>query len=201
MFRYYLIAICASLLLSLSASGAQAAGAEEARQFVDDMGKKVLATVNSQSGEAGKQQLRQMFSENVDMEWMAQFVLGRAWPQATDDQKSRYVQAYKEYLLSRYTANFSDYAGSKYTITGVKPVADGQFIVGMAVNAPKATDQEVQAGYRVRASGGPFKIIDIIIEGVSLITTERSEFASVVQKDGMDKLITQLQAKTSGNSK
>lgn len=190
-----------AVLQPVSAGNAYAANAEEARQFVDAVGKKVVTIVNS--GAADKQsQLTQMFTENVDMDWMGKFVLGAAWNQATEDQRNRYLQAYRQYLLARYTANFADYAGSQYTITGAKPFSEGQFIVSMSVNAPKAEDTEVQAGYRVRtAENGQFKIIDIIIEGVSLLTTERSEFTSVVQKQSVDKLIEQLQSKASNVGK
>ena len=183
----------------MSAGNASAAGAEEARQFVDKVGKKVLETINEKAQAAQKQQqLRQLFSEHVDMEWMGKFVLAQGWAKATEDQRGRYMQAYRGYLLARYTTNFTDYAGSNYTITDVKPAAEGEFIVGMAVSAPKASDQEVQAGYRVHvAEGGQFKIIDIIIEGVSLLTTQRAEFASAVQQGSIDKLIEQLHSKVS----
>lgn len=189
------------LLITLAISNVYAAGADDSRQFVDNVGKKVLTIVNGSDTEQQKQeQLRQAFSENVDINWMGQFVLGRGWAQASEEQRNRYLQAYKEYLLARYTTNFRDYAGSNYKITGAKPLDDGQFLVGMSIEAPRAEDQQVQAGYRVNTAGGAPKIIDIIIEGVSLITTERSEFASVLQKDGIDKLTQQIQEKTSATT-
>jgi phospholipid transport system substrate-binding protein len=201
MLRRSLMVLCLLFFLPLSVVSVQAADADSARRFVDEVGKKVLAVVNGQAAEAQKQQqLRQLFSEHVDMEWMGRFVLGQGWAKATEDQRARYLAAYREYLLARYTTNFADYAGSKYTITGAKAESDGQFTVGMQVNSPNAKEQEVQAGYRLRAAeGGQFKIIDIIIEGVSLITTQRSDFGAVVQKDGMDKLIEQVQAKAQAN--
>lgn len=178
--------------LPLAAGRVEADTAQEAQQFVDEVGKKVVEAVNEKS----QQKLRQLFLDNVDVDWMGKFVLGHAWQQASEGQRGRYMQAYRDYLLARYTTNFADYAGSDYTITGAKSDANGQFIVSMQVKSPQAKDQETQAGYRVQAANGPFKIVDIIIEGVSLITTERSEFAAVVQKDGMEKLIEQLKAKT-----
>lgn len=186
-----------AFLMGFAAAGAYAANEEGARQFVDEVGKQVLETVNSTLPEPQKQQqLQQLFAENVNMEWMGRFVLGNAWKQASQDQRQRYLQVYRDYLLARYTTNFSDYTGSKYTITGAKQQANGQYTVEMEVKSPHAKQQETQAGYRVRASdGGEFKIIDIIIEGVSLITTQRSEFASVVQRSGMDGLIEQLRTK------
>lgn len=177
--------------LPLASGEAEAATAQEAQQFVDELGKKAVEAVNEKS----QQKLQQLFLGNVDVNWMGKFVLGHAWQQATEEQRSHYIQAYRDYLLARYTTNFAEYAGSDYTITGAKSEADGQFSVGMKVKSPQAKDQETQAGYRVQSINGQFKIVDIIIEGVSLITTQRSEFAAVVQKDGMDKLIEQLKAK------
>ncbi len=201
MLRYFAI-LFVMLCFPVMMENAHAASPDDARQFVDGVGKKVLADLNGTAPQEQKQQqLRQMFSENVDMEWMARFVLGQGWGKATEEQRSRYLQAYREYLTAHYTANFTDYAGSKYSITGVQQAAEGEFIVAMNVETPKAQEQQVKAGYRVhQASGGQFKIIDIIIEGVSLLTTQRSEFVSVVQNGGMDKLITQLQAKAQGTS-
>lgn len=196
MLRKNLFMLVLGITLPFMATNAMAASENEARQFVDGVGKQVLGVVNSQASDK-KQQLETMFTQHVDMDWMAKFVLGAGWTQANEEQRARYVQAYKSYLLSRYTNNFADYAGSKYTITGVNIAADGQYIVGMSVEAPKAEDTQVQAGYRVhKAADGQFKIIDIIVEGVSLLTTQRAEFNSVVQKNGIEKLIEQLQVKT-----
>jgi len=189
---FFLVAL---LMISRSAV---AANADDAREFVDGIGRKVLDVINVSSlGKEEKQKkLQQMFSQNVDMQWMAQFVLGGAWKQATAEQRENYIKPYREYMLARYTTRFSDYTGAKYTITDVKSEADGQFVVNMQIKAPKQTE-ETSAGYRVLAdSSGNFKIVDIIIEGVSLINTQRSEFASVVQQKGIDGLIENLKNKT-----
>ncbi len=180
-----------------AATSAAVAGADGARQFVDATGKQVLAILNSGNNKPSQQQqLRQLFSANVDIDWMSRFVLGRGWDQATDDQKKRYAQDYRQYLLVRYTSNFADYADSKYTITGVKSESNGQFTVDMQINTPQQGQQQTDAGYRVRAdANGKFKIIDIIVEGVSLITTEREDFNSVINQKGMDALISDIEAK------
>jgi len=195
--RYLIIITSLFMALAFGPAWAQAAGSDSARQYVDSVGQQVLTILNDQAEETSKQQsLRQLFTQNVDMDWMARFVLGPAWNQANADQKNRYLSAYKNYLLSRYTQNFSDYAGSQYTVTGVKAEQDGQYTVGMKVNSPNAEEKETMAGYRLLTENGQFRIIDIIVEGVSLITTQRSEFSSVVQTSGMDGLIQQLQNKT-----
>jgi len=189
--------LIAILLLAFAPANALAASPEEASQFVDSVGKQVLTTMNGAGDEAAKEQaLRDLFAANVDMEWMGKFALGSTWAQANAEQRARYITAYKDYLIAHYTKNFSNYAGSQYTITEAKAAANGEFTVGMNVKTPKARQEEIQAGYRVRSAGGSYKISDIIIEGVSLITTQRSEFGSVAQNGGIDKVTTQLQAKT-----
>ncbi len=179
---------------------------DEARLFVDGLGQKVLDVINSPLSEAEKQkQLQQMFVENVDIEWMSNFVLAQGRKQATEDQKIRYMNAYKKYLLARYTKNFSDYTGSKYTITGVKDEGNGEFSVAMQIKATKQQAETI-AGYRLLTqSTGEFRIIDIIVEGVSLITTQRADFDSVLSKSGIEGLIKAIEEKAqveqSGGSK
>jgi len=202
MLRNYIMTMLIVLLIATHTS-AWAVGADDARQFVDSLGKRVLGVMNNSGGneDQKQKQLQQMFTENVDIPWMGQFVLGHAWQQATPEQREHYLKAYQAYLLAHYTTNFADYTGAKYTITDVKPEASGQFTVNMQIKTPQQT-QDTAAGYRLRTdNNGQFKIVDIIIEGVSLITTERAEFTAVTQKGGMDALISDLENKTQTEKK
>ena len=200
--RKLLLVFITCFVIASSGSYARAAEAENARQFVDSVGKKVLDVLNSNTSKDQKQQdLRRMFSDTVDLDWMGRFVLGNSWNSASADQRTHYLASYREYMLMRYTKDFSDYTDSKYTITGATAQDEGQFVVSMSIKSPNASEQDTQAGYRVHPVGGEFKITDIIIEGVSLITTQRSEFASAVQSGGIDKLIGELDAKTQAGSK
>ena len=194
--RIFLIFLLAAGLHSFVPANALAASSDDARNFVNDVGSKVLTIVNASGDEAGKkQQLQQMFSQYVDIPWMGRFVLGHSWQEATPDQRNHYLQAYKNYLLARYTTNFANYNGSKYIITGARDEGDGTFTVDMKIKTPQQS-QDTLAGYRLAYENGQFKIHDIVIEGVSLITTQRSEFASVVQREGMDGLIKDIENKT-----
>lgn len=193
MIRRTFIAVTASICLPAMAAHA----AQDPRQFVDGVGKQALSVVNSGESAPSKQtKLRQLFSQNVDTAWMGRFVLGRGWQQATQEQKDRYIKAYQDYLLAHYTSNFADYSGSKYKITDVRDDGNGQYTVNMQIDTPNQ-QQDTLAGYRVHTDdAGNEKIFDIIIEGVSLITTQRSDFASTLQQQGIDGIITQLQNKT-----
>ncbi len=123
------------LLMPLKIANASTISADDARQFVDGIGKRVLEVIDTSGGnEQQKQkQLQQMFTENLDIPWMGQFVLGHAWQQATPEQRDHYLKVYNQYLLARYTTNFSDYTGAKYTITDVKTGENNQFTVNMEI--------------------------------------------------------------------
>lgn len=196
-YALYLPTLVLVLSLPMISTNAVAAGAEEAKQFVDEIGKKVIGVIDGSGSSSEKQsKLQSIFTENVDLDWMAQFVLGRAWQSATPEQQQSYKTYYKDYVLARYTSRFQDYTGAKYTITDAKSKEAGQFTVNMQIKAPEQS-QKTLAGYRLREDSGQFKIIDIIIEGVSMITTQRSEFGAVLEQKGMDGLIEELKGKAS----
>ncbi len=192
--RLTTFAACAMLCLS---SPAFAATKEDAQKFVDTLTPAVVQTIDDKSLAADQKQakLQALFTQNVDIDWMAKFVLGRSYQQATEDQRARYVAAYRQYLLARYTTNFADYGGSKYKITDIVQDDDG-FNVKMQVATPQASE-DVALGYHLHTdASGQLKLSDIIVEGVSLITSQRSEYAAVVQQKGMDGLIAALQSKS-----
>lgn len=198
--RYWLaIVVVFSTLVNVAYAAASTP--EDARNFVNSVGKNVVGIINSQGMPEPQQQekLQQLFMENVDISWMGRFALGQSWQKANQSQRDNFLQAYKDYLLARYTTNFRDYSGSKYTITDIRKQGDDEYVVAMDITAPKQSDQQdIKAGYRVHAdNGGQLKISDIIIEGVSLINTERADFGSILRNQGIDALTDTLRTKTS----
>lgn len=194
--------IAAAAATYLLAAPAQAATVQDARNFVDTLTPMVVQTINDKSlGDAAKQaKLQQLFVQYVDIDWMARFTLGRAWQQATEDQRTRYLAAYRQYLLNRYTTNFADYGGSKYKVNDIHQDDEG-FAVSMQVATPQ-TSENVALGYHLHTdASGQMKLSDIIVEGVSLISTQRSEYTAVVQQKGMDGLIAALQSKSQEQKK
>ncbi len=195
--------LCCFILISpFAIFNANAATVQDARSYVDTLTPTVVQVINDTSmADVQKQaKLQQLFVANVDIDWMAKFVMGRAWSQATPDQLQRYTQAYRDYLLAHYVTNFADYGGSKYKITDIKQDDEG-FSVNMQVDTPQA-NQAVALGYHLHTdSANNMKISDIIVEGVSLITSQRSEYGAVVQQKGIDGLIAALQSKTQAEKK
>lgn len=192
-YKYMVIAFVA-----IFASPAFAAPVDDASKFVETLGNSAVATLTNKTltKEDKRTQLETLFHKNVDIAWVGKFVLGRFWKQATDDQKSRYLQQYGVFLTNHYAARFSDYSSGSFKITGAKDEGNNEFTISMQIQSGEAGGNPVLVDYKIRQTDKNFSIFDIIVEGVSMITTQRSEFASVLANNGMDYLITQLASKS-----
>ncbi len=188
-----------SVLLTLAIAAAPVTAAHagdsgSAGQYIQKIGDQALATIsNGKLSKAQKQsRLDVIFSGNVDIPWVGRFVMGRAWRDATEAQKARYLKEYQRFLIKHYTSRFADYTSGTFNITGTKTDGDAEYTVSMELIGNNKNDEPVLVDYRVRKGDGGFKIFDVIVEGVSLITTQRSEFSSVINQHGIDYLINQL---------
>ncbi len=192
-------ALCSLFILASATSAMADATAPKtpAAKYIESLGNQALSTISDKNLSKDKKQatLEKLFKENLDFDWVAKFVMGRFWREATDDQKKRYVAAYTDFLTKNYTSRFSEYSSGSFKITNARDLEKGEAVVSMAIAGNEKDAQPVLIDYKIRKSGGGFKVFDIIVEGVSLITSQRSEFSAVINKNGIDGLISQLATK------
>lgn len=191
-----IVAVFAACVLSFISSPADAAPVDEASKYIETVGNNAVAILTDKSMTKDKKQakIEKLFRDNVDTAWIGKFVLGRFWKQATEDQKKRYMKEYEAFVTNRYAVRFSDYSSGSFKILGARDDGNNEFTINMQIESGESGSKPVLVDYRVRKAGH-FSVFDIIIEGVSMINTQRSEFASVVTSNGMDYLITQLATK------
>lgn len=169
------------------------AGEKEARAFVQKLSNDVLAVLKNDSLETNAKQAKliTVFNNTVDTKWIGRFVLGRYYNQANAGQKKRYDDLYKDFLIRSYVPRFKDYKGQDVELKEVRADGKGEYVVQTNIVSPSG-EPPLRMDYRIRETGGTFKVVDIISEGVSMINTQRSEFGSVVSREGMDYLLEQL---------
>lgn len=189
--RKHLLISLLTLVTFAVSTPASAASPEAAKAFVDGFASKVLAIVSNSSGSRSDKQaqIETLFSDKVDIDYIAKFVLGPSWRTATPAQQKEYVAAYKPFILKNYSGRLTKYSGQTYTLKGARSEGDTAYVT-MLINDPDG--QNITLDYRLRDAGGAFKITDITVEGVSLLNTQRSEFKSVVNSKGIDGLIEAL---------
>lgn len=188
--------LCVAGLVSAGESFAKPA--DDAKAYVNKVATEALAVIETKTDkDAKKKKLEKLFADSVDLEWVGKFVMGRYWRQATDDQKKRYTQEYQRFILHHYTSRFTEYTSGSFEITGATDNGNNEYTVNMSMqDKSKKGEPPVFVDYRVRKNGSSFKIFDVIVEGVSMINTQRSEFASVLGKHDIEHLISQLSKKS-----
>ncbi len=177
-------------------AAASPAEVEEATGFIEDLANRAIEVLRRSEDDATAREVafRDLLSEGFDVPFIGRFVLGRHWRRATPEQRTRYLALFSDFLVTTYTRRLSDYSGESFRIIGAKPVGKTDVLVRTRIERPGGAS--IKAGWRVRAVADTHKIIDVSVEGVSMVMTQRAEFASVVQKTGMDGLLQVLSTRT-----
>src|SRR5688572_2771281 len=133
---------------------------------------------------------------HVDFEEATRLAVGRSWSQASAEQKKRLTDEFRRMLVRTYSSAVSAYQGQTMKVLPVrmKP-GDTEVTVRNHYNRPGS--KPVQIDYSMRKTDGGWKIYDIVVEGVSLVLTYRSEFDAVVKQEGIDGLVKRLATKNS----
>lgn len=140
---------------------------------------------------------RKLFNEDLDLDFIGRFVLGRYWKTATPKQQKDFIEAYKELNVITWSGRFDEFKGKKFEFQGTSPSNSAdQIFINSSVNMGQG-QQPAKVLWRVRQNGDDFKIVDIVIENVSLAITARNEYAAFIKNspDGVEGLIKNLQEK------
>jgi phospholipid transport system substrate-binding protein len=188
-------AIHSALLIALL-TGAASANAVEPQALVRDTADKVLAEVRMNKAElqSDTSRIYSLVQETVvphfDFARMSQSALGRHWRDTTVGQRERLTAEFRELLVRTYAVALLEYSGQTISYLPVR-VPDGakEVMIPTRVNSGGAP---VPINYRLYREGDTWKIFDVVIDGVSMVTNYRSTFANQVRRSGIDGLIEQL---------
>jgi phospholipid transport system substrate-binding protein len=141
-----------------------------------------------------------MLVEATDVELLSRLVLGRYWQQLDDEQKARYQTLFSDVVMrsfaSRLNQSAKDARGpleERFKITSSAPAGKQDVLVRSRVRPQSGGNLAVD--WRLRGGDDGPVIIDVIIEGVSLLVSQRSEFAAVIERSDMEGLLAELQAR------
>src|SRR5439155_21251375 len=125
---------------------------------------------------------RQLFHDDFDCPGIARFVLGRYWRNASEDEQKEFVQAFEHYVVLVYTARLSNFGGQTFKVRGSRSDGDGIIVSTDALSPSNTAPLKIDSP--LVTNKGAYKINDVIVKGISMMVTQRSEFASVVQRNG-----------------
>ncbi len=131
----------------------------------------------------------------IDLNLISKFVLSKTWKNATDDQKERYLQAFKNYFINSYANKLDQYSGEQVDVVDAEEA--GKYVIVNSFIFREGTDTlKINLKWRLLNRDGEIKIIDLNIEGISLIIAQREEFQSFLANNqgDLEKLIEKIVA-------
>lgn len=154
----------------------------------------LIAIMKSGGGTAGRAAaIGPVVDRSFDLPLMTRLSVGPAWTGMSAADQQALVAAFRRLTVSSYASNFKGFSGQSFTIAPQVEARGGDKLVRTTLNNPKGSP--VAISYRLRQSGGGWRIIDVFYRNsISQLATRRSDFASVLQSGGAKALIAHLDA-------
>ncbi len=176
------------------------AAVEDPQQMVRETGDRILAELDTRKADLQNDpSLIYPFVETMilplfDFRFMSQSALGRFWRNASEGQREALTVEFRELLVRTYASALLDYTDQNVELLPVRSQPDATRVtIPTRLQAPGAPP--IPMDYRLRLKGDKWLIYDVVIDGVSLVTNYRSQFAAEVRRGGVDGLIRTLASK------
>lgn len=174
-------------------------------KFINSLSNQAIETLTDASitTEQRRAEFRRLFRDGFAVNGIARFVAGRYWRKASDADRAEYLKLFEDVIVNTWADRFSQYSGQKFEVRGAtdatpeKSAEDVALVESLFFTIPTSP---VRLEWRVASKGDLFKIVDVKLEGISMATTQRDEFNSVVSKNGrsLEALIEELRRRRDG---
>lgn len=190
------VTLAVAVLLSAPASAQKSP--DDAKAFIQNLADQAISSVANRqlSDKERTDNFRRLFVASFDLPQISQFVLGRYWKTATPEQQQDFLKQFQELQVLTWTERFKGYKGENLAVTSATK-DDRGFTVDSELNHPPAAPMPVQ--WKVRqGDDGKLLVSDIVVEGVSMAITQRSDYNSMLQGNGgkLDALLNAIRTKT-----
>jgi phospholipid transport system substrate-binding protein len=154
--------------------------------FVSRLGEKTIAKLTdaSLSPTVREDEFRDLLREGFAVKTIGQFVLGKYRRSASKETIDEFVGVFEEYVVSLYAKQFKHYSGQKFLVEKVAATSRASDSMVMTRIYPSGNSEPMRVNFQVRKFGDTFKILDVRVEGVSMVLAQRDEFTSYISSNG-----------------
>lgn len=187
--------VALGLALATAQAAIDAAGSERAGAFMTSLAQKVIATLSAtnMTHEQREEKFHALLNDAFDLEQIGKFVVGRHYQKMTPEQRAEYHKLFGAFLIKTYARRLGGYSGEQFVIVGVRPGDESDVMVRSRIERPGAP--VLDCDWKLRLADGNFRIVDLVVEGVSMSMAQRQDFAAVVQGSGIEGLMAALRAR------
>ncbi len=178
-----------------AAAARSAALTEAPRKLIDETAAEIVAILarKSEPAETRVSEIEAIAYELFDFSTMSKLVLARNWRKLTPEQRVTFVKEFKRHLSHTYGTRLDRYDQERVDVYAAQVEQRNDVSVKTRIVGGQFNGAEIS--YRLRQQGEPWKIIDVVIEGVSLVSNYRSQFQEVLNTGTIDDLIAKLRDK------
>jgi len=169
-----------------------------ASTFLDTMRERAITglTDTTRSEQEREALFRELLNETFDIERIGRFVVGRYWRQADEGVQGDFLKAFEDAIVQRFLPLFSQYEGEELIIGQAAPDSKNPKFTVVTSTYVDAEGRKVKTDWRLLERNGEYKVFDVLVEGVSMAITLRSEYSSVIKNQGgLPGLVTLLRDK------
>jgi phospholipid transport system substrate-binding protein len=193
-FTIIAMAVAATAFVSATAIPAAPGTPEEVIRSTSAKVIEVLAD-NTKTTAQKKTILDSYLDTCCDFVTISKLVMAKNWKSLKESQQDEFIGLFRKYLVATYGDAIENYSGETVEIlSGRKEVRDDYTVMTKIARGGGQADLLVD--YRLRQVNGEWRIIDVIAEGISMVSNLRSQFQEVITRDGTDGLLAQLREKT-----
>jgi phospholipid transport system substrate-binding protein len=177
--------------------GMAQANTQSAEDIVKATADQVISRIadNRDNLDAHPEQIYDLINELViphfDFTSMSKWVLGKNWRQASDTQREKFINQFRTLLVRTYARALLEYSDQEINYMPVESNPNSNLVV-VKTEVQSPGSNAVPINYRMHISDGEWKVVDIAVDGISLVATYRGSFSSEIRKNGIDSLITKL---------
>jgi phospholipid transport system substrate-binding protein len=181
--------------LCLWSTPAVAPAAEGPRAVVEATTDAVLGVLRASGVTADdkRRRIEDVVYARVDFDTLSRLVLAQNWKTLTEAQRTDFVREFKQHLALSYGKNVDSYRNERVAILSEREEARGDWTVKTKI--VRGGPDDIAVDYRLRQTDGTWRIIDFIIEGVSLVSNYRSQFQEIMAHGGAERLLELLRDK------
>ncbi len=196
--RRKVLALLAVLGVVFVAPGVPGAQDVAAGAFLESLTQDVFAKLGdpSLSRTEKERDLRSLFRQNFDVPAISRFVLGKHWRKASTAERQDFVDAFEEMNARQFIAMVGKFSEEMFSVVKVRQDAAKPSLSLVSTEIGQSEGEPISAVWRIRNKDDQHKVLDIVIEGVSMAITLRHEYGAVVKTDGVDGLIAIMREKS-----
>lgn len=165
-----------------------------AETFIQEMGDHAIEILRaSKNLESRRSQFRGLFEKYFSIPTIAKNVLGGYWKKATPEQQKEFIKLFEEKTFNIYTAKLQNYANQNFFVTKSRQAGNNTYFVYSLVKSGSEADAELI--WKVGYDGKLYRIVDVKVEGISQVTSQRNEYARILATKNVEGLLIELRAK------